>query len=135
MEIMSAKNINKEKIPTKLTEIGSGADVSEMIKYFLCYYELVEKNYEKEDFVGLSQNSQNSMKNVDKMAKITGIHPNLTRELILLHEEALMILQANQDLCPDCAETIDLDSFSSKDFKCQKANDVLENNPKLNIFS
>ena len=68
------------------------------------------------------------------MAKKTGIHPNLIRELILLHEEAIMIIE-NQNLCPDCAEKIDIGSSSSKDFKCQKANNVLENNDKCNIYS
>ena len=94
---MTVLNIKKENIPTSLTDIKK-------VENFLYYLELVIKFYKKEDFIGLSENSEEAMENVEKMASKTGFHPNLTRDLILLHEEASEIDEKSVNVCPQCIE-------------------------------
>ena len=122
---MTTEKNQKEMTPKNLNDLGNGLDVAGKVVHFLYYYELVEKNYQKENFIGLSQKSEESMKNVDKLAKITGIHPNLTRELILLHEKSEKIIDVREnldlcqheqtmqigeilDMCPCCVEKLNL---------------------------
>ena len=89
----------KENHPTSLTDIKK-------VEHFLYYIELVIKLYIEEDFIGLSENSTSAMKNVEKMAKKAKIHPNLTRDLILLHEEASVIDPESVEVCPECEDLI-----------------------------
>ena len=90
---------NKENLPSSLTDVKK-------VEHFLYFIELVIKFYKEEDFVGLSKNSASSMKNVERMAKKAEIHPNLTRDLILLHEEASVIDPESVEVCPECEDLI-----------------------------